>query len=98
METPLIMSSELNVTEEDRNMRLIEFCKRTGTTDYYSGPAAKNYMDEKLFLDNGIKVHWLDYSGYTPYTQLNGEFTHEVSIIDLLFNEGSDAKKYMLSF
>jgi hypothetical protein len=37
----------------------------------------------------------MDYSGYPEYTQLHDAFTHQVSIIDLLLNEGSESKKYM---
>ncbi|RME19521.1 MAG: hypothetical protein D6799_01100 [Bacteroidetes bacterium] len=81
--------------EQDRNRRLIEICKLAGATDYYSGPAAKNYMDEQLFLQEGIRVHWLDYSGYSEYEQLYPPFEHGVSIIDLLLNEGKDAVKFL---
>lgn len=79
----------------DRNMRLIEICQLAGATDYYSGPAAKSYMDENLFYQHGISVHWLDYSGYSEYSQLYPPFEHGVSIIDLLLNEGQEAGRYM---
>jgi hypothetical protein len=95
--TPMRWSSEFELGE-GKTERLVDICKKIGATDYYSGPAAKNYMDESLFEKEGIRVHYFDYSGYPPYSQLHGEFTHEVSILDLLFNEGPDAKKYMKSF
>jgi hypothetical protein len=40
----------------------------------------------------------MDYSGYPDYPQLNGAFEHGVSILDLLFNVGADAPRYMKSF
>jgi len=83
---------------EDRNERLVDLCKKTGATDYYSGPAAKAYMDESLFEKENIKVHYFDYSGYPEYTQQFEGFTHEVSILDLIFNEGPMATRYMKSF
>lgn len=83
---------------EDRNARLIDICKGVGATDYYSGPAAQAYMDLKLFEEENIKVHFFDYSGYPEYFQLHGEFDHAVSIIDLIFNEGANTKKFMKSF
>ena len=83
---------------EGKTERLVDLCKQTGASDYYSGPAAKNYMDEKLFLQEGVAVHYFDYSGYPKYTQLHGDFIHSVSIIDLLFNEGENAQNCMKSF
>jgi hypothetical protein len=40
----------------------------------------------------------MDYSGYPEYPQLYPPFVHEVSIIDLIFNTGPNASKYMKSF
>ncbi|MCY7361588.1 MAG: WbqC family protein [Ignavibacteria bacterium] len=97
IKTKIIWSSEFKLLE-DRNERLIDICKTCGATDYYSGPAAKAYMDLSLFEKENIKVHWFDYSGYPEYNQLNGEFTHAVSILDLIFNEGPDSKNFMKSF
>ncbi len=95
--TPLRWSSEFTLLEE-RTERLVDICKQLGATEYYSGPAAKAYMNEELFGNEGIKVHYFDYSGYPEYTQMHGQFTHAVSIIDLIFNEGPDSTKFMKSF
>lgn len=95
--TPVIWSSEFELLEE-KTERLVDICKRLGASDYYSGPAAKAYMNEELFERENIKVHYFDYSGYPQYKQLHGEFTHAVSIIDLIFNEGGNASKFMKSF
>ncbi len=95
--TEMIQSAEFELPE-DRNERLIHICKKCGATDYYSGPSAQSYMDLEMFEKENIKVHWFDYSGYPEYRQLNGEFVHAVSIIDLIFNEGPDSKKFMKSF
>ena len=37
----------------------------------------------------------MDYQGYGPYPQLHGEFEHAVTSLDLLFNTGPDARKYL---
>jgi len=95
--TTILWSDQFQLLEE-RNERLIGICKELNGTDYYSGPAAKFYMDESLFEKNGIKVHWYDYSGYPVYNQLHGEFDHAVTILDLIFNEGPEATKFMKSF
>ncbi|MBF4211413.1 hypothetical protein EI533_27435, partial [Pseudomonas donghuensis] len=44
---------------------------------------------------SGIKLTWFDYNGYGEHPQLWGEFTHGVTILDLLFNCGKDAYRYM---
>ncbi len=97
IKTEILWSSEFELLE-DRNERLIDLCKKCGATDYYSGPSAQNYMDLELFEKENIKVHWIDYSGYPEYRQLNGEFVHAVSILDLIFNEGAESKKFMKTF
>ena len=53
------------------------------------------YIKEHVFAELGIKLTWFDYSGYLEYSQLWGEFIHEVSIIDLLFCCGKEASRYM---
>jgi hypothetical protein len=37
----------------------------------------------------------MDYGGYPEYAQLHPPFVHGVSILDLLFNCGPDARRYM---
>ena len=83
---------------EGRTERLIELCKSAGATHYFSGPSARDYIDEALFAKEGIALSYMDYSGYPPYRQLHGTFEHGVTILDLLFNEGPDAPRYMKSF
>jgi hypothetical protein len=95
--TKIIKSSELGLIER-KTERLVDLCKKVGGTEYYTGPAAKNYLDESFFLKEEIKVNYLNYSGYPEYHQLYGEFAHDVSILDLIFNEGDNASSYMKSF
>ena len=97
IKTPINRSEKFELHEE-KTQRLVNVCVDCNATDYYSGPAAKSYMDESKFNEKNINVHYFDYSGYPVYPQLNGEFQHGVSILDLIFNTGSEAKKYMKSF
>lgn len=92
--TTISNSSDYELVE-GRIDRLIDICKQSGATEYISGPSAKEYMDDKLFVSNNITLSWFDYSGYSEYSQLWGEFKHDVSILDLLFNCGKDAPDYM---
>jgi hypothetical protein len=80
---------------EGKSERLADLCLQAGGTEYISGPAAKGYLDEAVFHDRGLKVTWFDYDGYPEYPQLWGAFTHGVSILDMLFNCGSESRRYM---
>ncbi len=92
--TRLSCSSEY-VTSKDRTGRLVELCKAVGTTKYVSGPAARVYLEESQFNEQGIGVQWFDYTGYKEYNQLYPPFEHRVTILDLLFNEGPNAIEYL---
>ena len=92
--TPLRWSSELELTG-DRSGRLLGMCRQLGADTYVSGPSARDYLDERLFQEAGITVEWADYSGYPEYRQLYPPFDHYVSIIDLLLNEGTEARQFL---
>ncbi len=80
---------------EGKTERLADLCTQAAATGYVSGPAAKDYIDESVFTDKCISLSWFDYTGYSEYSQLWGEFAHGVSILDLLFNCGKDSHRYM---
>jgi WbqC-like protein family len=92
--TKLTWSSDYRLVE-GKTERLIDLCKQAGGNEYLSGPTARSYMDEGLFRNEGIAVRYMDYSGYLEYEQLYPPFEPKVSIIDLIFNEGPDAAKYL---
>ncbi|NIM97934.1 MAG: hypothetical protein GTO24_07625 [candidate division Zixibacteria bacterium] len=83
---------------EGKTERLVDLCKQAGATNYLSGPSAKDYIDEGLFTKEGIALQYMDYSGYPGYDQLFPPFEHHVSVIDLIFNEGPNATKYLKTF
>jgi len=97
IETEILWSSDFELAE-DRTERLLNICLDLGADEYISGPAAQAYMETEKFEKAGVKVSWMDYSGYPEYTQLYPPFEHGVTILDLIFNEGPDAVKYMKSF
>jgi hypothetical protein len=80
---------------EGKTERLVDLCVQAGGTEYISGPAARDYIDEGIFAGRGIKLSWFGYTGYPEYPQLWGDFTHGVTILDLLFNCGKEAPHYM---
>jgi len=94
IDTKITSSTEYHLTD-GKTERLANLCTQAGGTEYISGPAAKNYIDEKVFKDRDIKLTWFDYAGYPSYSQLWGDFVHEVTILDLLFNCGKKSSRYM---
>ncbi len=97
IKTTIIDSREFELVE-GKTERLVDICLRRNAVHYYTGPAAKDYMEESLFHKAGITIHYFDYSGYPEYPQINGSFTHYVTILDLIFNTGGNAKTYMKTF
>lgn len=81
--------------DKTRTARLVDLCRQAGATQYLSGPAAKDYIEVSHFDDAGIALRWFDYVGYPEYPQLWGEFVHGVTVLDLLFNCGKDAHRYL---
>ena len=78
-----------------KSEKLLSLLKSAETDIYVSGPAAKNYIDEKKYKDAGIRLVWKDYDGYPEYSQSSKIFMHNVSILDLLFNVGDEAPYYI---
>jgi hypothetical protein len=95
IDTKLSFSSDFKLLEEGQTERLVDLCIQLDADQYFTGTAAKNYMEERLFADKKIDVKYYDYSGYKEYEQLYGEFEHSVSILDLIFSEGKNAKHYL---
>lgn len=91
----VISNSQDYTLVEGKTERLADLCAKAGGTEYISGPSARSYIDEKVFSDYDIKLTWFDYTGYPEYHQLWGEFTHGVTILDLLFNHGKESPSYM---
>lgn len=80
---------------DGKTERIADLCAQAGGTEYITGPAAKDYIDEQVFSELGIKLIWFDYADYPEYPQLWGKFMHNVTILDLLFNCGQEAPHYM---
>jgi hypothetical protein len=87
--------SETYSPEGKRLERLLDLLKKCGATSYITGPSAESYIDKNEFIANGIELIFKDYSGYPEYPQLYPPFEHYVSVLDLLFNTGSNAPYYI---
>lgn len=78
----VVYSSNLRVTSTS-STRLAEISHRVGATTYLSGVGAKNYLDEKAFVNNSVEVSWVDFH-HPAYPQLFDKFVPGLSIVDYL--------------
>ncbi len=97
LSTPLTWSFDYGPSDLRTTDRLVELCQRSGARHYLSGPTARAYIDQSKFDAAGISITWMDYSGYPDYPQLDPPFQAEVSILDLLFNTGPEARRFLKS-
>lgn len=97
IKTKITWSSDYELAD-GKTERLVELVKSAGGQYYLSGPAAKDYIVDECFENANVQLEYMDYSGYPEYPQLHGDFVHEVTILDLIFQEGYDAPKFMKSF
>lgn len=78
-----------------KNEKIIHLVKQLNGDLYLSGPAALAYLESELFEEAGIKLKIMDYCNYPPYNQPWQEFSHHVSILDLLFCKGWNCLEYL---
>ena len=89
-----IKSSELTDITGEKSDRLLFVLEKMSADEYISGPAAKDYIEIDKFKEKGIKLYWYEYQ-HPVYLQIKGEFIPYLSAIDLLFNTGDEAIKYI---
>ena len=87
-----ISKSKKNTTASER---LLEICIMRKANIYVTGLAAKNYLDEKIFNKNNIKVYWFDYGHTKAYKQPYQNFYENLSVVDCLMNCGKDKNKFL---
>jgi hypothetical protein len=97
IQTLISDTSKFNI-EGCKTEKIISICKQAGAEIYLSGPSAKEYIEEELFVKSGIKLEWADYEGYSQYYQNFPPFIHEVSIVDVILNNGIKSTKLLKSF
>ncbi len=93
--TPVRMASELGVPGL-KSERLLNICRKLGADQYYTGAAARHYLDLRQFEDAGIEVYFQEYE-HPVYPQLYGPFVSHLSVLDLLMVAGPAAKEIIES-
>jgi len=92
--TRFLRSSELPGIYGTKTERLIQILKQVGAKHYISGPSARDYVEKEKFDEAAITLEYMEYN-YPEYPQLYPPFDPYVTILDLLFMAGKDARDYM---
>ena len=66
---------------------VLNMCKSLGSEVYIFGQQGKNYAERNKFKEAGVEIFFQNYK-HPKYSQINGDFKSNMSIIDLLFNHG----------
>jgi len=95
----IFFSSDFNTTKT-KNDLLVELLKKVNANTYLSGQGAKDYLEDKIFLENNINVIYNNFDRPIYEQQYKDKkdymFIEDLSIIDYLFNCGiQKAKNYL---
>jgi hypothetical protein len=93
LKVEILDSRDFNI-RGGKTEKLINICNDLGADEYYTGPAAKGYIDEELFYKNNISLTYYDLENFPVYNQLWDNFDHYVSILDMFFNLGDNISEY----
>lgn len=93
IDTPIRMSRAYH-PQGTKTERLIGILTQAKATTYLSGPAAQAYLIPAMFEQAGIQLEYKQYN-YPEYEQLYPPFELGVSVIDLLFMQGKEARFYL---
>jgi hypothetical protein len=86
IKTRVLKASTLGVGGKATEL-IIDICEKLGADVYLHGVHGKDYVDTNQMQERGIKSLFQEF--YHPrYSQLNEPFVANLSVIDLLFNEG----------
>lgn len=94
IKTETIRSSELKHIEGTSTERLVNICSQLKASSYLCGFGGKKYQDEEMFTAQNIEVVTSPFQ-HPVYNQRWGTFIPNMSIVDLILNEGVNAKEIL---
>lgn len=91
-----VLSSQLNISATGAD-RVLQICKDLNADVYISGTVwAKEHLNLDIFKQSNIQVNFQNFQ-HPVYHQLHGNFIPNMSVLDLLFNEGEKSKEILLN-
>lgn len=86
IDASVILSSSLNI-ETKSSERLVDICRSLNASMYLSGPGGRKYLDEELFAQSDLLIHYQNYSS-APYKTIHREFVPNLCFWDIFMNMG----------
>ena len=90
----IVMSSNLELQGKKSDL-ILSMCQELEASVYISGQNGLNYLKVKDFRSNETQVVVQNYK-HPNYSQLHGDFIPNLSVIDLLFNSGFEARDILM--
>ena len=94
IETAVVFASDYNFVGKKSDL-IIDMCKKLGATNFIFGSQGRDYADYNLFQDTQIEISFQNYV-HPKYSQLHNNFEPYMSIVDLLFNVGRNAREVIM--
>ena len=89
-----IRSSDMELRHDlHKNELLLDILQKLDATQYIAGTGCKDYMEDTLFVENGINIVYNEVKPFV-YKQRWEGFEPYMSAVDLLFNEGEKGAGY----
>ena len=80
----------------NKNELIINITKYFNSNNYLSGEGAKNYIDEKYLIENGISHSFNNFT-HPKYNQFGKKFIENLSVLDCIFNIGFEKFKKIIN-
>ena len=91
-----IVRSSMIPSRGTKSAKLMDLLSHSNADVYISGPSGASYLDVSMFAERDISLAYKQYD-YEPYPQMASPFEGAVSILDLLFNTGPNARAHLKS-
>jgi hypothetical protein len=89
--TPIVRACDCKF-EGKKSDLVLDMCTKLGADQYIFGAQGRNYADVSEFRKRGVEPYFQQYL-HPTYRQLYGDFLPNMSVLDLLFNEGPASRE-----
>ncbi len=89
IQTPIVVASDYDFQGFKSDL-VLDMCKKLGASKYIFGSQGRDYADLASFHAQGITPIFQEYI-HPSYRQLHGNFVPNMSVLDLIFNEGVES-------
>jgi hypothetical protein len=91
----IVKASEFNFSGKKSEL-VLDMCEKLKANKFIFGSQGKDYAEVDSFKEKNISIEFQDYK-HPEYKQLSNKFFPNLSILDLIFNEGPRSKEIILN-